>query len=199
MSRLRSRARLTSQRGLTLVELLAAITILGVISFALTESIIVGLRTTDGTAANISGSIGTQSAASYFSGDAQSADEVSNGWTGCPGTADPGGVFLHMGWTDQDDLGATTTRSVNYAFDPPSPTATEMQLIRWSCDGISGAASSRNLGLFTRKVDDPLPVSVTCDGVPCPVTPAAPDQITMTIKSHPTHPANDITVTRRAP
>lgn len=62
--------------GFTLVELLVVVAILGIISFALTESVIIGLRTTTATEAQVSGSLDRQRLAQYFVPDAHSAQTV---------------------------------------------------------------------------------------------------------------------------
>lgn len=67
--------------GFTLVELLVVVAIIGIISFALTESLIIGLRTTTAADKQLSGSIDRQRVATAFVPDVQSAKTV--GGTPC--------------------------------------------------------------------------------------------------------------------
>jgi prepilin-type N-terminal cleavage/methylation domain-containing protein len=64
------------ERGFTLVELLVAVTILGIIGAALTESIIVSLKTTREADTRLSGSLDRQRLASFFVPDVESAQHV---------------------------------------------------------------------------------------------------------------------------
>lgn len=181
--RARAAGRGGDEAGFTLVEVLAVISILGVIAYALTESVILGLRTTDATAASSSRSVAVQTLSSYFTGDAQSADEVSTTDPDC--AAEP--VFLHLTWTDQ-----AVSRAVSYGLDPPA--GPEQELVRWSC-AAGGSADRKVLGHFSRNPDPAAPpVSASCDGVPCPATPGAPATITLDIQSE---PPLSLTVRRR--
>lgn len=93
---------LRDETGFTLVELLVVIAILGIIAGALTESIIIGLRTTTRTESQLVGSIDRQRVAAAFVPDVQSAQRVEVGGTRCGPTdgtevvtlsrADRGGV-----------------------------------------------------------------------------------------------------------
>lgn len=188
MSRTASSRRRSDQDGFSLVELLVSITILGVISFALTEAVILGLKLTDGTVTKVSGAAAARALVSRFPADAQSADEVAP--TGDCASAETG-VFLHMSWIDQG-----VTRAVAYAFEPP--TGTEQDLVRWSC--ANGLSDRRFVGHFSRDAAGPAPVVVSCtdanDAIaPCTARPAA---ITLSIRPDPQSPANTLTVRRRA-
>lgn len=181
------------EAGFTLVELLAVIAILGVIGFALTEAVILGLRTTDNTAASSSRSVATQALSSYFTGDAQSADAVS---TAEPVPCADGAVFLHLTWTDKG-----VTRAVSYGLDPPE--GPEQELKRWSCTGGVKDTNPKMLGHFSRNPDPSAPpVSARCDLDPaepnpdlCQPTPRAPATITLEVQSD---PPLLLTVKRRA-
>lgn len=180
-------SRRRGEAGFTLVELIVAVAILGVITVALTGAVIVGLRTTDATAASSSRSIAVETLASFFTADAQSADEVS--------TTDPdcasGPVFLHLTWTD-----SSVTRSVSYGLDPPI--GPDQDLVRWSCfSSAPGDADRRILGHLSGDVDPATPpVFATCDGTACPAAPpGAPAVITLEVESSPTL---SLTVHRRA-
>ncbi|MDQ6946606.1 MAG: prepilin-type N-terminal cleavage/methylation domain-containing protein [Actinomycetota bacterium] len=70
--------------GFTLVELLVVVAISGIISFALTESLLIGLRTTTAAEKQVSGSIDRQRVATAFVPDVQSAKTVETvGGTPC--------------------------------------------------------------------------------------------------------------------
>jgi len=169
--------------GFTLTELLVVTVILSVIGFALTEAIILGLRTTDATAASSSRSTSAQTLASYFTDDAQSAQTVS----AADGSCATGPVFLHLTWTDQ------VRKDVSYGLDPVG--GDDQDVVRWSCAG-GGAPDRRILGHFTRDgtVGAGEPVVVTCDGGDCPANAGAPTVITLHIDDT---PALDLTVRRR--
>lgn len=179
-----------NEAGFTLVELLAVVTILGLISFALTEAFIVGLKTTDANADNISRSVAVQALQSYFTGDAQSAKLVS--------TVDPAptcstspGVFLHLSWTDPQG----SARDVSYSLDAdPTPVAGQRELVRWSCTA-NGAPDKRMLGRLAFAPSGPQPVQALCDGSSCPVAPGAPDVVALRIL---TPVSLDLSVQRRA-
>lgn len=180
------------EAGFSLVELLAVIGILAIIGFALTEAVILGLRTTDSTAASSSRAVAAQTLASYFTGDAHSAEKVST--TEAVPCAD-GPVFLHLTWTD-----ATVSRAVSYGLDPP--VGPEQELKRWSCTGGMQDLNPKFLGHFSRNPDPTKPpVTARCDVDPdpdpdlCPTTAGAPASITLEIQSE---PPLTLTVRRRA-
>ena len=193
------RRRRDDESGFTLVELLVAIVILGLIAFSLTEAVILGLKTTDATAASSSRSVAAQTLTSYFTDDVQSAETVDTTAPSClNGGPVAGSVFLHLAWTDrQVRADQQVRRDVSYALDPPG--ASEQELVRWSCsDG--GARASRILGHFTRdgSVGAAEPVAAACGAAPaCPSTPAAspPATVTLTIQAA---PSLTLTVHRRA-
>lgn len=159
------------QHGFSLTELLVVTTILGIIGFALTEAVILGLRTTDGTAASSSRSSATQALASYFTDDAHSAELVSNTDPACAGQP----VLLRLTWTDG------VARTVSYGLDPV--VGDEQDLVRWSCIG-SGSSDRKILGHFSsdRAVGSGPPVEVQCAGCPS-ATPIAPASITLKVRA----------------
>jgi prepilin-type N-terminal cleavage/methylation domain-containing protein len=172
------------EAGFTLVELLAVVTILALISFALTEAFIVGLKTTDKNTENLSRSVAVQTLQSYFTADAQSAKLVSATDPTCATTP---GVFLHMSWTDQG-----RDRDVSYSMEPDGPGNAE--LVRWSC--TTGASPDKKLlGHLTFDPGGVPPVEARCDDAPCPDADVSPDRISLKIL---TPVAIDLVVQRRA-
>lgn len=144
--------------GATLIELLAAVVILGIISAALTESIILGLRTTEATERTVSGSLDRQLASAYFYGDVQSSDDVSTNPGGaCPG-ATPVDVKVTLRWTD-----AGVNKAASYAVDPG-----QRRLLRRYCE--NGTLSVQNTVAGSLAAADP-PVTVTCVPAGTPADP----------------------------
>ena len=84
------------ERGFTLVELLVASVIVGIIMSAMATAIIVGLRTTDEANTRFSESHDAQIASAYFVTDVQSADSVTTTDNTCSGVNN----VLRLRWTD---------------------------------------------------------------------------------------------------
>jgi prepilin-type N-terminal cleavage/methylation domain-containing protein len=151
------------EAGFSLVELIVVVAILGVISSVLTEALILGLRTTDGTIANVSRAAGVQILEPYFTADAHSAEVV---WTDPTPTCASGPAFVHLRWTESGSV----VRTVGYGLDPA--VGPDQELVRVSCVA-SGPPERKVLGHFTHDPAGPQPVSVACDAGPCPTVPGA--------------------------
>lgn len=157
-----------SEAGTTLVELLVAISILAIISFALTESVIQALRTADGTANRYGESIDAQLLAASFGPDVQSAAQVE---TPFPSSVDPCSVasgtnVLRLSWTD-----GSVAKQSTYTLEATS--GPQRHLVRRYCEADSRAADT-SLHLVRQHTvasfvaaDAAEPVVVTCDGTPC--------------------------------
>lgn len=163
------------QAGFSLVELVVVVTILGIIGFTLTEAVILGLKTTDATATDVTRSVAVQSLRTAFTGDARSARLVSTvdpGAMTCAPAAAASEVFLHLSWVDQGQA-----HKVSYAVAAETPSvAGEGELVRWSCTG--GAAADKRLLGRIRFV--PTAVLARCQPA-CSPTPSEPDTVTLRI------------------
>lgn len=165
------------EAGFTLIELLAVISILGIISFALTEAVILGLKTTDATANDSFRSAGVQALQSFFTSDAQSATLVSTADPApqcAPAAATPR-VFLHLSWNDQGKA-----RDVSYSLEDDIPAvAGQSEVVRWSCSG-DGAPDKRMLGRLN--YDSAVaPELAQCRPVACQAMPSRFDTITLKV------------------
>ncbi|MGQ0742757.1 MAG: type II secretion system protein [Acidimicrobiales bacterium] len=93
-----------SQRGTTLVEILAATVIIGIIAYALTESLVSGLTNSGDSTERVGGSIDRQRVASAFVPDAQSAkawDATATGVAGpCGADLNPDQMVMNLRWSD---------------------------------------------------------------------------------------------------
>lgn len=114
--------------GFTLVEMLLVVTILGIIGFALTESVIIGLRTTTATEAQVRGSLDRQRVATYFVPDVQSARRLQPG-DSAPAPCQPAGAtpLLTLSGIDR---GVRKTESYYFVEAPPE----EAKLVRRTCE-----------------------------------------------------------------
>ena len=183
------------EAGFTLVELLAVIGILAVIAFPLTEAFVVGLKTTDANADNMSRAVAVQALQSFFTGDAQSAKLVSTTAPTCAPTAPGAEVFLHLSWTD-----GASSRDVTYFLQADSPAvAGEGELVRWS-GTAGGTRDERMLGRLVFDPAGPSPVVVVCEPTSCPITldRTVPSTVTTLTLRILTPTPVDLTVVRRA-
>jgi len=98
-----------NERGFTVIELIVSITILAVIGAALTESIIIGLRTTDNTSTNLGASSDAGLLASYFGSDAQSSSSTTG-----PACGSGGVTVVNLSWTDPRSADAYV---ISYSVD----------------------------------------------------------------------------------
>jgi prepilin-type N-terminal cleavage/methylation domain-containing protein len=120
--------------GFTLVELLVAIAILGIIVPTITTAIVLGLKVTSATTAQLAASHNRQLLAGFFTSDVQSAvtiaDETSADTTTCMSAGET--LVGRLSWTDVNSAGTSTARVVTYVTATVSG---EKQLIRHACTG----------------------------------------------------------------
>ncbi|TNC29575.1 PulJ/GspJ family protein [Amycolatopsis alkalitolerans] len=185
--------------GFTLVELLLAITILGIITVPLTQVVLVFLRTSDQTAARLTESTDAQLSAAYFARDVASvgvrasaspyATQPSIDTTGDAGWPYPCGAsgttpVVRFAWDDYP-AGATAVQTrVAYVVS-----ADHTQLRRLVCAGSAAPQSAMTLA---RDLYPAAPPVVTCSS-PCS---GAPDAVSMTVTFRaPTNRVTPYTVT----
>jgi prepilin-type N-terminal cleavage/methylation domain-containing protein len=138
--------------GFTLVELLVAIAILGIIVPTMATAIVLGLKVTSATTAELGASHNRQLLAGFFTSDVQSAvtiiDETSPDTTTCMSAGET--LVGRLSWTDVDFAGTSTPRVVTYTTVTVSG---EKQLIRHACTGAVMTSVIAVHGLVTANVD----------------------------------------------
>lgn len=128
---------LRSEAGVTLVELLTVIAILGIIVVPLTNATIVGLRTSDKTAKVLVASADRQMLTNYLAPDALSATSSDPAATACVGPA--GSRVLLLTWSEATQL-APVRVITSYASDYRLVTiAGRQRLVRDYC--VAGGAA----------------------------------------------------------
>jgi prepilin-type N-terminal cleavage/methylation domain-containing protein len=119
-----------SEAGFTLVEMLMAVVVLGIVGLPLTNAMVVGLRTSDRTAKVLVTSADRQMLTNYLAPDALSATVATTdgGATGGCLTADGARVVL-LNWSEFDGH-FTTTYASDYRL---LPGVTANRLVRGRC------------------------------------------------------------------
>jgi len=181
------------ERGVTLIEVLVAITILGIIMLPLGNALIAFFVHTDATTARLNESHDVQIAAAYFAQDVQSVG--TRDWAGgypyplrqsveldvpfdsglypCgnPGTPD---AVVRLAWDDPDSPSAVpSVKRVAYVV---MVVGTQRQLHRFTCRGSSVPVDDVVLA-HTLDATDPV---VTCPTA-CTAAPAVPLSVTLTL------------------
>jgi prepilin-type N-terminal cleavage/methylation domain-containing protein len=171
-----------SDGGFTLVELVVAISLVGLVTTVLAAAIVVSLRTTPDTENRLDDARATRALATWLSHDTTSAPrfrlprdqggiDLSTGSTPDPCGTGVGENLVHLQWTETSFV--TTTHVANYRF---VVNGDEGQIRRYSCskvgDGSFSGASSR---LLTSKLDPAQPPIVVPD-------PATGDVSTLTFQ-----------------
>jgi prepilin-type N-terminal cleavage/methylation domain-containing protein len=126
-----------SEAGFTLIEMLMAVAVLGIIGLPLTNAMVVGLRTSDRTAKVLVTSADRQMLTNYLPPDALSATVATNEGAATGGclTADGTRVVL-LNWSEFDGA-FTTTYASDYRLIPGT---TANRLVRDRC--VAGSAAN---------------------------------------------------------
>lgn len=122
-----------SEGGFTLMELLMAVTILGIIVSALAGGLIAYMRVSGETADRLGETPQIQLATTYFASDVQSAERVDVDTCG-----DISGAIrlVSFSWTDPHiGTKADVPTKVSYYSVPPSPGRPQVQIRRLLCEG----------------------------------------------------------------
>lgn len=148
--------------GVTLVELLVAMTLSALLATVIAAAFTVGVKTTDEANERLAGSQGAQITASFFPADVRSWDGAPTGASCAAAT-----TVASFGWTDQAAAGAPVLKRADYCL----VSGTQNDLIRryWE-DGVQTSSATLAHDIST--------ASVACTPVPsC----AAPVTATITV------------------
>ena len=143
-----------SQSGFTLVELLVATVITGIIVGALGTAFIVSFRATDEAGERLAVANDLQLLTASFGSDVQSADVVRRTST-TPGCG-PDTPVISMQWDDLGDI-----IRVSYVVDSSSSST---RLVRYECRGATTAQR-----VLADAIGSPVQAP-DCDGTPCAAT-----------------------------
>ncbi len=181
--------------GFTLVELLVAIVILGIISVPLSNVVIGYFRNTDATTARLLESHDAQISSTYWAQDVASIGTRSTTapyplnqsvWTGafgpyyvCPTAGTP---LVSLAWDDFTSAGTSTLIQVVYVMQTVSG-QTELHRVR--CQGSAAVVSDVTLAHY---LDPSTPPTVACFGTSGNCAAAGPDvpksvTLTLTIRN----------------
>jgi prepilin-type N-terminal cleavage/methylation domain-containing protein len=158
----RVRERLADERGLTLIELIISMGVLGIIIVPLTSSFLIGLVESSSTRDRIADSSAAQAISAFLLTDIQSSDAVATSGSGCLPPAGYGGtstVKLQLSWTDHKTSVATT---VSYIDHTPAGSS-QHRLLRVSCSGGATTAEPAEIAAY---LDASAGFVVECDGLP---------------------------------
>ena len=188
------------ERGVTLVEVLVAVSILAIIIIPLGDAMIGFIRNTDATTRRMIESHDMQIATAYFAEDVQNLglrdwstfglqQSIDNPNYPCTG---PGASVISMAWDDNISVSSRTVVRVNYVV---RDVGGEHQLRRLLCRGPSPGASppvESDVVLVHNLVSSPSRACmspITCTSA------SVPQRVTLTVKVR--HPANttDISLT----
>lgn len=125
-----------SEAGFTLVEMLMAVAVLGIISLPLTNAVVVGLRTSDRTAKVLVASADRQMLANYLPPDALSATAATTAAAAGGCLAPAGTRVVLLTWSEF--TGTVTTYASDYRL---VPVGTTTKLVRDRCV-LGGAAEA---------------------------------------------------------
>ncbi len=124
--------------GLSMVELLVAVAIVGAIVPALAGALLIGWRTTESTVDHLADTGNRQRLQAFFVRDMQSAKTVDTDASSSTCTSAGDTLVVRMRWSDTVG-GATVNRVAAYVR---AGSAADAQLVRRSCDDSSGTMTS---------------------------------------------------------
>ena len=124
--------------GLSMVDLLVAVAIVGAITPALAGALLIGWRTTESTVDHLADTGNRQRLQAFFVRDMQSAKTVDTDGSSATCTSAGDTLVVRMRWSDTVG-GATVNRVAAYVR---SGSADDLQLVRRSCDDSSGTMTS---------------------------------------------------------
>lgn len=151
--------RLRDERGMTLVEMMIALSVLGIIVGPIMTSFLLGLLETTSTRERLADSSGAQVVSAYLLADVQSSKSVTLTSTGCP-TSGGGTPLLRFDWEDPK----TPSTDVAVVYVERS-IAGEPALFRVTCTTTATGTTAEETEL-ARNVQE---FDVTCD-LACPGT-----------------------------
>jgi Tfp pilus assembly protein PilV len=155
------------EEGLTLIELIIAVGILGVVIIPVITAMLLGILETNATRDRIADSSSAQLTTAYLHGDIQSSQSVATTGDCVPASLTGGTVRLQFQWIDPATP-ATTTKASYIDFIEDG----QHRLYRATCVG-----ASTNDTFLVHHFDS---LTVACDGA-TPCTAATPEEIEVTI------------------
>jgi|GEM_PF-4249850 prepilin-type N-terminal cleavage/methylation domain len=164
------------ERGFTLVELLVAITILGIIMVAIGAMITTAFRTTTIVSNRLNASRAPKLVSTYWVPDVEGAESVNVGAGGC---GDGGTPLVTFQWTDYSSVVATEAPPVVPLTPNASATwaiitrGTRTQVVRRECRGVG---VTRVATVVPDLVPDLGTDSVTVDATGSRITVSVPDR-----------------------
>ena len=173
------RDRLRIEEGLTLVELIISLGVLGVIIVPLTSSFLIGLIESTSTRDRVADSSAAQAISAYLLTDVQSSDTVAKTGSGCLPVAGFGGtstVKLQLNWLDPKTNVPTV---VTYIDHVPSGSP-QHALFRLECTGSTTTAQPLELAAY---LDAANGFTVECDGTPTCTNPVKVVRVQIKAKS----------------
>jgi hypothetical protein len=169
------RRRLAEESGVTLIEIVIAVGLLGVVIGPVMVGMMFGLAHSNGTRDRVADSSSAQLLSTYLPGDIQSAATVATSDAGdCEGPVTAGDeVKLRLAWSDPASAAATTT--VLYFTRQEGSL---LALYRARCAGGAETVSK-----IVHHLNGPGGFAVSCDGVPCASTPSTPTHVEVTLET----------------
>ena len=163
---------------MTLIEIVIAVGILGVVIGPIMISFLLGILEAQGTRDRIADSSSAQVTSAYLLSDIQSSQDVATSGSAClpsPFVVGTDTVVLQLTWSDP---GVSDDTVVSYIDHPAGG---QRELHRAACSTASGNEST----LLVQHLDAFTP---TCSPSPCTATPSAPDEVDISITAKNANP-----------